>query len=132
MPRAPLPFLQLLAFKWAANWASSVEYLGTVGLRLLFLDFSAPVFFGIFRLLQKVHSGAGDCPKDKSWGQLRDRAMTCFSEVLRSMLPSVAELGTGPIAELGTWPLVELGIVVDSQSVSQLSWDYFFLDPGTM
>jgi hypothetical protein len=39
--------------------------------------------------------------------------MACFSRILRSMLPSVVELGTGPIAELGTWPLAELGIVAD-------------------
>jgi hypothetical protein len=42
------------------------------------------------------------------------------------MLPSLAKLGTRPTAELGTWPLAMLGTVVDSQSVSQLSWDYFF------
>jgi hypothetical protein len=48
------------------------------------------------------------------------------------MLPSLAELGTRPTVELGTWPPAKLGTVVDSQSISQLSWDYFFLDPGTM
>jgi hypothetical protein len=44
---------------------------------------------------------------------------------------SVAELGTRPTAELGTWPLVELDTVADSWSISQLSWNYFFLDPRT-
>jgi hypothetical protein len=34
----------IIGFQWDANWASYVEYHGTVGLRLLSLDFSAPVF----------------------------------------------------------------------------------------
>jgi hypothetical protein len=34
-------------------------------------------------------------------------------------------------AELGTRPTAELGTVVDSWSISQLSWNYFFLDPST-
>jgi hypothetical protein len=50
----------IIGFQWAANWASFVEYRGTVGLRLLSLDLARQYFFGIFRLLQKVHSGAVD------------------------------------------------------------------------
>jgi hypothetical protein len=33
----------IIGVEWAANWASSVEYHGTVGLRLSSLDFSTPV-----------------------------------------------------------------------------------------
>jgi hypothetical protein len=34
----------IVDIEWAANWASSVEYHGTMGLRLSSLDFSALVF----------------------------------------------------------------------------------------